>query len=79
MNILEKQWDAWREQSWNKRAEIKLGGSAMTVKVGKFTFDFYRSDSWFPMTPWDWHLKTLWIDLVFLVIRREICPSDSPW
>jgi len=51
----------------------------MTVKVGKFTFDFYRSDSWFPMTPWDWHLKTLWIDLVFLVIRREICPSDSPW
>ena len=26
VNILEKQWDAWREQSWNKRAEIKLGG-----------------------------------------------------
>jgi hypothetical protein len=26
VNILEKQWDAWREKAWNKRAEIKLGG-----------------------------------------------------
>ena len=26
VNILDKQWDAWKERSWNKRAELKLGG-----------------------------------------------------
>jgi len=26
VNILDKQWDAWKESSWNKRAEMKLGG-----------------------------------------------------
>jgi hypothetical protein len=26
--LLEKQWDKWREQSWTKRAEMKLTGGS---------------------------------------------------
>ena len=25
VNVLEKQWETWREKSWNRRAEMKLG------------------------------------------------------